>query len=337
MSPARNTENMNSSGLLKVAGLYNLVFGIGVILFPSLLFDLCNIAQPRYPEIWQCVGMIVGVYGIGYLIAASNPHRHWPIILVGLLGKLFGPIGFLYSAVNGVLPWSFGILIFFNDLIWWFPFGKILAETFRDFNLSESPEEKEFHQVAATAQSLQGRTMTELSWRQPTLFIFLRHFGCTFCRETLDILAKQREQIEKLGLSIAIVHMGDEDEGTNVLERYDLRCVEVFNDPSCEIYRACGIGRATYRDIFNLKNMGKAFSTALLRNYGIGKIAGDVFRLSGAAVIHQGKIIGDSKPTIPSDRLEFFHLAQKYSLKRNTGVPFIEFPNLDLTQLHELS
>ena len=29
--------------------------------------------------------MIVGVYGIGYIIAAGNPYKHWPIIFVGLL------------------------------------------------------------------------------------------------------------------------------------------------------------------------------------------------------------------------------------------------------------
>jgi small multidrug resistance pump len=46
---------------------------------------------PRYPDIWQCVGMIVGVYGVGYLIAAFDPLRHWPVILVGLLGKVLGP------------------------------------------------------------------------------------------------------------------------------------------------------------------------------------------------------------------------------------------------------
>ena len=39
---------------------------------------------PRYPQIWQCVGMIVGVYGVGYLVAASDPLRHWPIVLVGM-------------------------------------------------------------------------------------------------------------------------------------------------------------------------------------------------------------------------------------------------------------
>ena len=46
---------------------------------------------PRYSFLWQCVGMIVGVYGVGYLAAAAAPLRHWPIVLVGFLGKSVWP------------------------------------------------------------------------------------------------------------------------------------------------------------------------------------------------------------------------------------------------------
>ena len=111
---------------LKAAGIYNLVWGFVVILFPISVFLLFDMQPPLYPQIWQCVGMIVGVYGIGYLIAAQNPFRHWPIILVGLLGKLFGPIGFLIAATRGELPWSWTVIIIFNDLIWWVPFTHVL-------------------------------------------------------------------------------------------------------------------------------------------------------------------------------------------------------------------
>ena len=45
--------------------------------------------------------MIVGVYGVGYATAALDPSRHWPVVLVGLLGKIFGPIGFLSAVVGG--------------------------------------------------------------------------------------------------------------------------------------------------------------------------------------------------------------------------------------------
>ena len=74
--------------------------------------------RPNYPQLWQCLGMIVGVYGVGYAIAAGDPVRHWPIVLVGLLGKILGPIGFAYHVCRGALPWLFGATIVFNDLIW---------------------------------------------------------------------------------------------------------------------------------------------------------------------------------------------------------------------------
>ena len=52
-------------------------------------------------------------------------------MLVGLLGKVFGPIGFLDAALRGELPWRAGWLIITNDLIWWAPFGLILALAWR--------------------------------------------------------------------------------------------------------------------------------------------------------------------------------------------------------------
>lgn len=111
---------------LLAAGLYNLAWGLLVILQPHLLFDLAGATRLNYPEIWQCVGMIVGVYGVGYLIAARDPRRHWPIVLVGLLGKVLGPIGFAVALSKGTLPALFGLTILTNDFIWWIPFSMIL-------------------------------------------------------------------------------------------------------------------------------------------------------------------------------------------------------------------
>jgi len=112
--------------LLIAAGIYNLTFGVFAIVFPNAMFDLIGMEAPRYPELWQCIGMIVGVYGVGYIIAAFDPVRHWPIVLVGFLGKLFGPIGMAWAVMNGTLPMSFGIANVTNDLIWLIPFGLIL-------------------------------------------------------------------------------------------------------------------------------------------------------------------------------------------------------------------
>ncbi len=117
--------------VLMAAAAYNILWGASVVLSPVTFFNLGSMMAPRYPELWQCIGMIVGVYGIGYAIAATSPYRHWPIVLVGFLGKIFGPIGFLQAAVEGRLPWRAGWLIVTNDLIWWIPFALILAGAWR--------------------------------------------------------------------------------------------------------------------------------------------------------------------------------------------------------------
>jgi small multidrug resistance pump len=116
---------------LVAAGIYNLVWGGVVIAAPHAVFDWTGMERMRYPEIWQCVGMIVGVYGIGYLIAAGDSRRHWPIVLVGLLGKIFGPIGFAYALLQGRFPPAFGLTLLTNDLVWWIPFALILRDARR--------------------------------------------------------------------------------------------------------------------------------------------------------------------------------------------------------------
>ena len=73
---------------------------------------------PNYPALMQCIGMFVGVYGIGYLLVAIDPVRYGPFAWIGLLGKLLGPIGFVWSAATGRLPWAFGWINVTNDLMW---------------------------------------------------------------------------------------------------------------------------------------------------------------------------------------------------------------------------
>jgi len=117
--------------VLWAAAIYNLGWGGFVVLYPELPFRWAGMPPPNYPELWQCIGMMVGVYGVAYALAARDPIRYWPIVLAGLLGKVLGPIGFLHAALAGRLPWRAGWTIVTNDLIWWLPFGVILAASRR--------------------------------------------------------------------------------------------------------------------------------------------------------------------------------------------------------------
>jgi hypothetical protein len=111
------------------AGVYNLAFGAWAGLFPGAFFRVFQLDPPRYPSLWACLGMVVGVYGLLYLQAARRLETAWPIIAVGLLGKVLGPAGLLWMAASGGdLPPRMLSLLVFNDLSWWLPFGLFLLE-----------------------------------------------------------------------------------------------------------------------------------------------------------------------------------------------------------------
>ena len=121
---------------LILAGVYNLAWGTLVVFFPETMYAWGGMATPPgrplvNVEVWQCVGMVVGVYGVGYILAARDPYRNWVIVLVGLLGKVFGPIGVVGAVLGGRLAWTAAVTNACNDLIWWVPFALILRGAYR--------------------------------------------------------------------------------------------------------------------------------------------------------------------------------------------------------------
>lgn len=119
---------------MRLAAIYNIIWGAWVVLFPLHFFELVGMAAPTQPMIWQGMGMVIGVYGLGYWWSSYDPIRHWPIIAVGMLGKLFGPIGFLMNYMTDQVPFEFFYTLITNDFLWWIPFGLILYSVHKDYN-----------------------------------------------------------------------------------------------------------------------------------------------------------------------------------------------------------
>lgn len=125
-------EGAKWTGLvLKAAAVYNILWGAWVVLFPQHFFELTGMDLLNHPMIWQGMGMVIGVYGLGYWWASYAPLVHWPIVVVGFLGKLFGPLGYVINYLSGAAPAAFGYTLITNDLIWWIPFALILREVHR--------------------------------------------------------------------------------------------------------------------------------------------------------------------------------------------------------------
>jgi len=113
------------------AAIYNAAWGGVVVLFPDTLLRIADINTTAVPLV-QVIGMMVGVYAYGYFLLAREPKRYFGFIWIALAGKTLGPVGFVYSAATGVLPWGFGWICVFNDIIWWPVFWRFALKYARE-------------------------------------------------------------------------------------------------------------------------------------------------------------------------------------------------------------
>lgn len=301
---------------LGLAAAYNLTWGAWVVLRPLDLFILTGADPPLYPSIWQCVGMIVGVYGFGFAIAARDPYRHWPIVLVALMGKIFGPIGFAWMLATtspdspGRLPLSWGWTLVGNDFIWWVPFSAILYGAAR-FHLAPQPSP----QLALTEANdrftdQHGQSINNLSRGRTLLIVFLRHSGCTFCREALADLSRSREKLAADGIAPVLVHMGDESAGRAFFAQYSLDDVSRISDPDCQLYRAYGLHRGKFTQLLGPAVWWRGFRAAILAGHAVGPAVGDGFQMPGAFLVRDGKILKAYRHQTAADRPDYCQLAQ---------------------------
>jgi hypothetical protein len=114
--------------IFTAAAVYNAIFGLWAGFWPQSFFTRFDLALPNYPAIWSCLGMVVGVYALGYAYAARHLDRAAPFIAIGLLGKLLGPAGWIATVASGEWPVRTLTLIVFNDVIWWLPFALFLVD-----------------------------------------------------------------------------------------------------------------------------------------------------------------------------------------------------------------
>lgn len=301
----RSFQGGRMNWVLRAAAIYNVLWGAFVILFPDALFDWAAIERPNYPQIWQCVGMIVGVYGLGYWWAARDPERYWPVVATGLAGKILGPLGFVYSAVNGSLPWKFGWTILTNDLIWWIPFGLILWRARRAHASEEEAAEPTPEEMDRWLTS-RGESLSSLSRKSPVLLVFLRHAGCTFCREAMADLARQRKRIEKAGVRIVLAHMSPRGQFRAFAARYGLEDLDHIADPTREMYQAFGLKRGSFGQLFGWEVWKRGFQAGLRDGHGIGKPEGDPAQMPGAFLLWHGCVVRSHRHVLASDRANYF-------------------------------
>ena len=115
------------------------------------------------------------------------------------------------------------------------------------------------HFALSQTTTTTGVPLAAIADERPSLFVFLRHFGCTFCREAVSDLVRMRPAIEERA-RLVVVHMGSPSEGTTFLTERGLPGVDHVSDPKARLYEAFGLERGTASQLFGPAVWRQGFS-----------------------------------------------------------------------------
>ena len=152
-----------------------------------------------------------------------------------------------------------------------------------------------------------GETLAALAER-PLFLVFLRHFGCAFCREAVADLTEKRQAIEAQGARLAFVHLGTEEKAQWFFKPYGLLDAPRFSDPGAGLYEAFGLVRVPFRKFLNPQSIFRLLS-ATFRGHFTGFPDGDIERMPGAFLVDRGTIKKAFRHKLISDRPDYLALA----------------------------
>lgn len=288
----------------KAAGIYSILWGFLIALIPKVILQFFEVEIPSSIEFWQLFGILTGVLGIGYYISSQETGKYWPIIFVGFLGKLLGSIVFTKALVTGSLPPAFASLLLFSTAIWLVPFYYILLAVYDELTHEDSPP-KQFNDLIRYARTSQNKTLLDLSKEQNVLLVFVRQFGCTFCRETVSEMAKIDKALIGKKLTIVFVHMSDPSYGDEFFSKYYDHPVHHISDPGRALYKSLNLRRGTLNQLFGPVTILKGIYFGIFKGHGLGQVEADYLQLGGIFILSNGQIIFEQKAKSASD---IFHL-----------------------------
>ena len=286
--------------VLLAAGLYHLLFAVWAVCWPWLWFDWIGVEHPNHPLMWQGVGLVMGVLGFGMLIAAKDPIHHWMIVLLGFTKFTLGIIGFCTAFLKQKIHLDSAWMMLVDDLIWWGPFAAILWACIRA-HTGVPPTRAEPLSIVEAANSYtlsNGKSLAEASESKLLVLVFLRHFGCTFTRQILRGLEGIQREASTHGAELVLVHMLQNGKETEFLgERSGVARIA---DPRCELYRAFGLGKGGFFELFGPHVWWRG-AVAILHGCGMGHLAGDGLQMPGAFLFRDGKIVSSQRARSAAD------------------------------------
>jgi hypothetical protein len=155
-----------------------------------------------------------------------------------------------------------------------------------------------------------GRPLLDLLDESPVLLVFLRHFACAFCAQTLDRVSKVRSQIEARGVRPVFVHLGSPERAKPYFDYYNLSDVERVSNPEATLYQIPAFGLSRTNPY--LHSLRPAVLLGWLKGalfkYGIGRIKEDAEQMPGVFFLKDRKIVRAFRHRTIADEPDYLKL-----------------------------
>ena len=155
-----------------------------------------------------------------------------------------------------------------------------------------------------------GRSLLDLVDESPVLLIFLRHFACTFCAQTLDRVAQVRAQIEAKGVRPVFVHLGSPERAKPYCDYYSLSSVEMISNPEATLYQLPAFALSRTNPFLHFLNptVWKSWLKGAMFKYGVGMIKEDADQMPGVFFLKERKIVRAFRHRTIADEPDYLKL-----------------------------
>ncbi len=173
------------------------------------------------------------------------------------------------------------------------------------------PDSAALISLLGATQTESGRTLLDLVDERPVLLVFLRHFGCAFCRQAIDDVAKVRARLTDRGVQVAFVHLGSPERAQPYFDYYGMPDVERVSNPDASLYRepAFALARVSLLQIFR-PAVWIGWVKGAMFKYRIGLLKEDIQQMPGVFFLKDRAIASVFRHRTIADRPDYLGLAR---------------------------
>ena len=150
-----------------------------------------------------------------------------------------------------------------------------------------------FAEVLARIRTESGTSLLELVNASPVLLVFLRHFGCSFCRQAISDVADLKDELAKRGVRPVFVHLGTPERAKPFFDYYGIGDVERVSDPEARVYQLPAFALPRMNPVLTLfqPSVWIGWFKGALFKHGIGAIKEDGHQMQGIFFLKGPKIV----------------------------------------------